>query len=225
MAVCSDCSLPCTAPMQCAIRSHCGVSLLRRVAVTSTNNRALCAVALHRRHDHHHMARLDPRGRRILSSSSARAVRTRVFRTRQLYDLPAIRGGGRQEARALVVVAVVLFQELRGDHVGREDSGSIYQPGPRAEALPAAGEHREAAPGVARAFGAGGEGHIFARLLRGFSSARGSSAGGSARTRLGGWRLRQGKLGERSAAARARGYGFRRQRTTTSNTGTASRAG
>ena len=151
-------------------------------------------------------------------------VRTRVFRTRQLYDLPAIRGGGRQEARALVVVAVVLFQELRGDHVGREYPGSIYQTGPRAKPLPAAREHGKAAPGVARAFGARGEGHLFfARLSRAVFLLRAAAA----RSRLSARRLkvREGKLGGRRGAARARGYGLGWQRTTNSNTGTASRAG
>ena len=101
---------------------------------------------------------LDPRRRRILLTKRRG---TRLFRTIQLYDRrPAIRGGGHDPRAAdagavktrLVVVAVVLLQQFRCDHVGREDAGCIYQTGPRAKALPAAREHREAAPRVAGAF-------------------------------------------------------------------------
>ena len=123
-------------------------------------------------------------------------VRTRVFRTRQLYDLPAIRGGGRQEARALVVVAVVLFQELRGDHVGRENARRVNESGPRAKPLPAAREHREAAPRVAGAFGARGEGH-FCSLARG-----GVRAAACVRRRNVRRRARSGRAEERASSAR-----------------------
>ena len=109
----------------------------------------------------------DPRRRRILLTKRRG---TRLFRTIQLYDRrPAIRGGGHDPRAAgtaavktrLVVVAVVLLQHLGRDHIGREDAGCIYQTGPRAKALPAAREHREAAPRIARAFRARGEGHFF----------------------------------------------------------------
>ena len=74
--------------------------------------------------------------------------------------MPGIRGGGHDPRAAdagavktrLVVVAVVLLEHLGSDHVGREYPGSINQTGPRAEALPAAREHGEAAPRVAGAF-------------------------------------------------------------------------
>ena len=79
-----------------------------------------------------HMARLDPRRRRILLTKRRG---TRLFRTIQLYDRrPAIRGGGHDPRAAdaaavktrLVVVAVVLLEHLARYHIGREDPGSIY---------------------------------------------------------------------------------------------------
>ena len=126
-----------------------------------------------------------------------------MFRTRQLYDLPAICGGGRQEARALVVVAVVLFQELRGDHVGRENARRVNESGPRAKPLPAAREHREAAPRVAGAFGARGEGHFV--LLPAAACVRRRACGGeraaASAQRPGAAEAREGKLGARRGAA------------------------
>ena len=104
-----------------------------------------------------HMARLDPRRRRILLTKRRG---TRLFRTIQLYDRrPAIRGGGHDPRAAdaaavktrLVVVAVVLLQHLGRDHVGRENSRRVNEPRPRAKPLPAAREHWEAAPRVAGA--------------------------------------------------------------------------
>ena len=79
-----------------------------------------------------HMARLDPRRRRILLTKRRG---TRLFRTIQLYDRrPAIRGGGHDPRAAdagavktrLVVVAVVLLEHLARYHIGREYPGCVY---------------------------------------------------------------------------------------------------
>ena len=79
-----------------------------------------------------HMARLDPRRRRILLTKRRG---TRLFRTIQLYyRRPAIRGGGHDPRAAdagavktrLVVVAVVLLQELARHHIGREYPGRVH---------------------------------------------------------------------------------------------------
>ena len=156
------------------------------------------------------MARLDPRRRRILLTKRRG---TRLFRTIQLYDRrPAIRGGGHDPRAAdaaavktrLVVVAVVLLQHLARYHIGREDAGCIYQTGPRAKALPAAREHREAAPRVAGALGARSEGHILFCATVLFFLLRAAfllHAAPRARLGCGGWRLRQGKLRARRGAA------------------------
>ena len=133
-----------------------------------------------------------PRRRRILLTTRRG---TRLFRTIQLYDRrPAIRGGGHDPRAAdaaavktrLVVVAVVLLEHLARHHIGREYPGCVYESGPRAKPLPAAREHRETAPRIARAFRARCKRHIlllffFARLSRGGSFARGVE-----RARLGG---------------------------------------
>ena len=149
-----------------------------------------------------------PHGRRILLTKRRG---TRLFRTIQLYDRrPAIRGGGHDPRAAdaaavktrLVVVAVVLLEHLARYHIGREYPGSIYQPRPRAKPLPAAREHWEAAPRVAGALGARGEGHILLSgcsavfFLGGVRARRRAPGRGS-----GALEAAEGKLGARRGAA------------------------
>ena len=157
----------------------------------------------------------DPRRRRILLTKRRG---TRLFRTIQLYDRrPAIRGGGHDPRAAdavavktrLMVVAVVLLEHLARYHIGREYPGSIYQTGPRAKPLPAAREHREAAPGVAGAFGARGEGHLFfcAAVARLSFRRRARFSAACARSRLGA--AAEGVREGSSAGAARRGTGSR----------------
>ena len=153
-----------------------------------------------------------PHGRRILLTKRRG---TRLFRTIQLYDRrPAIRGGGHDPRAAdagavktrLVVVAVVLLQHLGRDHVGREYPGCVYEPGPRAKPLPAAREHGKAAPGVARAFRARGEGHFFCAAVARLSFRRRTRfSAACARSRLGA--AAEGERGQLGGCGAAR-YGL-----------------